>query len=298
MDYSIGRLAKLTGLPVKTIRFYSDAGVLPEPARTAAGYRVYGDEHRVHLELVRTLREIGVDLATIRSLGRRPLKEVLDLHLQAVETQIAALGRTRAVLRATLEKDGPAEEDLGRLHALGRLGAAEMEKLLNSFVDEVGGDIPARLEWLRSLRACLVPSLPAEPTIAQLDAWLELTELLADEDYRERLRSQSEDFWQDADHDAWRKGQPEVMRLALDASRSGIAPGTPEASRVLDRVLALTGQSRAELLRAFEEHDPRASRHWELVAIINDTPLPREPAEAYGWLEATVRHPSSRIVCE
>ncbi|NRQ39615.1 MerR family transcriptional regulator [Nonomuraea sp. NN258] len=123
MHYSIGRLAELTGIPVKTIRFYSDEGVLPAPARTPAGYRRYGEEHRVRLELVRVLRELGVDLATIRSLGRRTLTDVLALQLRAVETQITGLQRTRAVLRATLDRaarDGadPAEDDLRRLHAL------------------------------------------------------------------------------------------------------------------------------------------------------------------------------------
>jgi DNA-binding transcriptional MerR regulator len=153
MDYSIGKLAELTGIPVKTIRFYSDAGVLPAPERTAAGYRRFTDEHRAHLELVRTLREIGVDLATIRSLGHRELRDVLALHLRAVETQISALQRTRAVLRATLAKDAPADEDLRRLHALGKLGAAEMGALLDEFIDDVAGDVRPRYEWLAAPHA-------------------------------------------------------------------------------------------------------------------------------------------------
>ncbi|MFD2356108.1 MerR family transcriptional regulator [Nonomuraea ferruginea] len=162
MDYSIGKLAQLTGLSVKTIRFYSDEGVLPAPGRTPSGYRRYTDEHRVHLELVRTLREIGVDLATIRSLGRRGLKDVLALHLRAVETQLTALQRTRAVLRATLAKDDPADEDLRRLHTLGRLGAAEMETLLDTFIGDVGGS-PAQREWLADMRACMAPRAARGP---------------------------------------------------------------------------------------------------------------------------------------
>jgi hypothetical protein len=37
----IGELATRTGLPVRTIRFYSDSGVVPPAGRTDAGYRLY-----------------------------------------------------------------------------------------------------------------------------------------------------------------------------------------------------------------------------------------------------------------
>jgi DNA-binding transcriptional MerR regulator len=39
--YGIGELARLTGLTVRTIRFYSDSGLLPPTERTHAGYRMY-----------------------------------------------------------------------------------------------------------------------------------------------------------------------------------------------------------------------------------------------------------------
>jgi DNA-binding transcriptional MerR regulator len=38
---SIGELARLTGLSVRTIRFYSDSGVVPTAGRTSGGYRTY-----------------------------------------------------------------------------------------------------------------------------------------------------------------------------------------------------------------------------------------------------------------
>jgi DNA-binding transcriptional MerR regulator len=39
MDISIGELARLTGLPVKTLRYYSDIGLAPVAERSPAGYR-------------------------------------------------------------------------------------------------------------------------------------------------------------------------------------------------------------------------------------------------------------------
>jgi DNA-binding transcriptional MerR regulator len=292
VDYSIGRLAELTGLTVKTIRFYSDAGVLPTPRRTAAGYRVYDDGHRARLELIRTLRENGVDLATIRSLGERELRDVLALHLKAVETQLASLQRTRAVLRVALVKDeGPIEDDLRRLHALGRVGAAEMAALLEEFIDEVGGEVAARREWLSCMREAMLPTLPEEPTTRQLDAWLELADLLADGDFRENLRRQSEAFWSEPrDQEAWQRGNTLAMEAANTAISRNIAPNSPEAGPILDQVLVHLGQTRAELLRAFDEHDRRAERHWELLAIIRDTPWPPASTVAYRWIETASRH--------
>src|SRR5436305_1349494 len=58
---SIGELSSRTGLPVRTIRFYSDSGVLPPASRTDAGYRQYGTDALPRLGLVRTLRDLAAD---------------------------------------------------------------------------------------------------------------------------------------------------------------------------------------------------------------------------------------------
>src|SRR5262245_31174168 len=65
---SIGALAKASGVPVKTIRYYSDEGLLPPRRLTASRYRLYSPEDRARLDMIRTLRAQNVDLATIRSL--------------------------------------------------------------------------------------------------------------------------------------------------------------------------------------------------------------------------------------
>ncbi|MFC4535548.1 MerR family transcriptional regulator [Sphaerisporangium dianthi] len=309
--YTIGQLARLSGLPVKTIRFYSDVGVLPERDRTAAGYRLYGEEDLARLELIRTLREVGVDLATIRDLGERDLRQVLSLQLRTVETQLTALQRTRAVLRATLERGEPSETDLRRLNSLGRLGAAEREALMDAFVSEVGGGNRARERWLTGLREAMVPDLPPEPTIEQLDAWLELAELLSDEDYRAVLRRDDSGFWdrrdrsEDTDFDGWRKVNEEIAGTALAAVDQGVEPGSAAAEPILDRVVALLAEMhgvaadgpgfRRTLTRAYEEHDPRAVRHWELVAKIRNTPWPPPQTIAHTWIaQALSAHPTPR----
>ncbi len=50
MHFTIGELARRTGLSVRTIRFYADAGVVQPSARSAAGYRLYDAEAVARLE--------------------------------------------------------------------------------------------------------------------------------------------------------------------------------------------------------------------------------------------------------
>jgi hypothetical protein len=154
----------------------------------------------------------------------------------------------------------------------------------------VGGGIRARYEWLAAMRDCMLPELPEEPTTAQLDAWVELAELFADAEFRETLRRQSEEYWKRPPDEAGTvRSNDAVIKEALAAVEAGIAPQAPEAEPVLDRILTLRGQTREELLRDFDAHDPRSARLWELVAIIRGVEFDSAPARAYAWLEQAAR---------
>ncbi|WP_344243678.1 MerR family transcriptional regulator [Actinocorallia libanotica] len=109
--YTIGELARRTGLAVKTIRFYSDSGVVPPTDRSPAGYRLYDLDALVRLDLVRTLRELGFDLAAIRRvLDRRvSVPEIAAVHADALDAQIRTLRTRRAVLRAVAERGSDPE---------------------------------------------------------------------------------------------------------------------------------------------------------------------------------------------
>jgi len=61
MHFTIGELAPRTGLSVRTIRFYSDAGVVPPSGRSVAGYCLYDAAALTRLETARTLRDLGLD---------------------------------------------------------------------------------------------------------------------------------------------------------------------------------------------------------------------------------------------
>ena len=61
----IGELADLVGVSTRTIRHYHHVGVLPEPARTAIGYREYGLADAVRLVRARRLTDLGLSLEEV-----------------------------------------------------------------------------------------------------------------------------------------------------------------------------------------------------------------------------------------
>lgn len=303
--YTIGELAALCGLPVKTIRFYSDEGVLPPSRRTAAGYRLYGTADRARLELIRTLREVGFGLPTIRALLDRdlPVQEAVALQLRAVDLQLRALRAVRSVLRRAHHHGEGDAGYLARLHRLARLTEREREQLIGDFWAAAVGDAPVDREWLDSMAAASVPDLPDDATDGQLDAWLELGELATDDDFLANLRTMSSSFWNDAaetgvDLATWRAANDEVIADVIAAVEAGVAPGDDAAAALLDRFVALQSAARnrrpdaalrADQLWEFDQHDPRASRWWELVAILQEWPSPAPTIEAYAWVHEALR---------
>ena len=59
---TIGEVSRCTGVPIKTIRFYEAEQVIPPPARTEAGYRLYTSADVRRLHLARQARLLGLVL--------------------------------------------------------------------------------------------------------------------------------------------------------------------------------------------------------------------------------------------
>jgi hypothetical protein len=62
----IGELGKEAGLSAKTIRYYEDIGVIPEPHRTSSGYRDYGEGALDRLRFIKAAQAVGFSLGEIR----------------------------------------------------------------------------------------------------------------------------------------------------------------------------------------------------------------------------------------
>jgi len=108
---AIGTLSKRTGCNIETIRYYERVGLLPAPARSSGGYRLYGTEHLKRLAFVRRARALGFSIDEVRTLLRladerkRPCAEVrvvAETHLKDVHAKIADLRRMERVLKTTV----------------------------------------------------------------------------------------------------------------------------------------------------------------------------------------------------
>lgn len=103
-------LARRTGCNLETIRYYEKIGMMPEPPRTASGYRVYDETHVARLRFILRGRELGFSIEELRGLlqlvdrGAQTCAEVKALteqHLADVRAKIADLKRIEKVLAAT-----------------------------------------------------------------------------------------------------------------------------------------------------------------------------------------------------
>lgn len=65
---NISSAAKAAGLPVKTVRYYADIGLVDAPSRSEAGYRTYDDASVRKLAFVRRSREFGFSIEECREL--------------------------------------------------------------------------------------------------------------------------------------------------------------------------------------------------------------------------------------
>ena len=107
----IGFVAKKIGLSVDAIRFYERNALLPRAARTAGGFRQYGESDLETLAFIRRVQGLGFKLSEIRSLlslrGNRsqpcaPVRRRLEEKLVDVHRKLADLQKLEHELRLAL----------------------------------------------------------------------------------------------------------------------------------------------------------------------------------------------------
>lgn len=96
----IGELAKQARCQVETVRYYEREGLLAAPGRSEGNYRLYQTSHLQRLMFIRNCRTLDMTLDEIRSLltlmdqpelNCTPVNELLDAHIQHVQTRISSL---------------------------------------------------------------------------------------------------------------------------------------------------------------------------------------------------------------
>ncbi|MFB8776113.1 MerR family transcriptional regulator [Streptomyces broussonetiae] len=292
---TIGELARATGLTVRTIRYWSDEGVLPPVARSPGGYRLYDTASAARLELVRTLRELGLGLDAVREVlaGERTVAEVAAAHVVALDAQIRSLKVTRAVL-STVARRGSTTEEMTLMNKLARLSAAERRRIMEEFAAEVfhGVDATVDPDIEHRLRHTLV-DLPDDPTPEQVDAWVELAELVRDPEFRARMRRMVEFNARGRGPDTppgatmWFFGR--LVELAGRARAEGVAPEAPEAEPFLVELLGPDADRAAVLERLEATFHTEANRYRELIALVNGRDPQPAHAEDFAWVVAALR---------
>ncbi|HUA30529.1 MAG TPA: MerR family DNA-binding transcriptional regulator [Streptosporangiaceae bacterium] len=101
---SIGQLAKAAGVSSRTIRYYEELGILPEPRRSPGGTRRYPREYRGYIDTALALKDLGFRLEEIKPLARLALGRSVspgqrDAAARLVDDRIEALSRQASVLR-------------------------------------------------------------------------------------------------------------------------------------------------------------------------------------------------------
>ena len=102
----IGDLARITGLSIKTIRYYERRRLLEPPSHTEAGYRLYGSEEVARLQFIQRAKLLGLTLEEIREMVELAarcnegeivprLEEVLEAKLLETERKLEELSAFR-----------------------------------------------------------------------------------------------------------------------------------------------------------------------------------------------------------
>ena len=117
----IGEFASAAGVNAKTVRYYESIGLLPEPARTASGYRDYDESFIGRLTFIRTAQRLGITLDEVKEIlvfrerGEAPcayVRGVLDAQLEGIGQRIQELELLRTQLEEIVsEADRLSEAD-------------------------------------------------------------------------------------------------------------------------------------------------------------------------------------------
>jgi MerR family mercuric resistance operon transcriptional regulator len=113
----IGQLAGLAGCTVKAVRFYEARGLLPRPARSPSGYRLYAERDLKRLQFIQRAKVIGLPLAKIKELVlhlseeecacptiRPQLEELIREQLKDIGAKLDQLALLKRELEGLLAK--------------------------------------------------------------------------------------------------------------------------------------------------------------------------------------------------
>lgn len=112
----IGAIAAQVGVPIKTIRYYEDVGLLSKPVRTASGYRLYDQDIADRLRFIKKAQHLGLRLDEVKEIleladrGRCPcghVQGVLKKRLAELLQKITDLRMVERRIQAAIRQKCP-----------------------------------------------------------------------------------------------------------------------------------------------------------------------------------------------
>lgn len=285
----IGDLARRTGLPVRTIRFYCDEGLL-ETTRSTGGHRRFDAATVERLVLVQRLRGLGLGLRSIADVlaGQRSLADTVAAERAALDREVAALAWRRSALRAV--EEAPPADRAARLELLAAVGdgGAARDTLVRLWHPMTTGPIPP--DTATMFLDVGAPRPPDLPTPGQVVAYAELVLLAADRALATHVRASTlADHDRIADLGALHVAVGEACQLAFPQVAADAAPEPGEA---LDRFVAAHAAAlrtsdgpafrRALNRRTAPDRHPRMRRYWQLAGEVTGEPAPM--GRTHLWL--------------
>ena len=195
MEYTVKALADLAGVTPRTLRWYDQTGLLKPLRTTEAGYRLYGPKQLDRLQDILFYRELGLDLASIRTILDDPAfdrQAALQSHLTELKVRRARLDELILTAQRTIDniKGGTKMTDQEKFEAFKRRVVAANEAAFGQEIRQRYGD-----EEADRANACVLA--------------------LTQEEYT-----------------AWKALGDEILQALTAAVQAGAAPAGPEGQRI------------------------------------------------------------------
>lgn len=285
---NIGELSRRTGVPVRTIRFYCDEGLL-ESHRSTGGHRLFDPGTAVdRLHLVRRLRALGLGLPAIGAVlsGTISLADAVATERAALDAELGALTWRRAALVAV--EDASPTQRAARLELLAAVGdRRRAHDDLVAFWRRVFTPIsPGLFDEFVTMN---IPAPPADPTPRRVVAYAELATTVTDPALGTAMAAQLWRHDPTGIHDkrALLAGVAEACGIVepMVVAHIGPRPG-PGLDRFLTahataRRVRPTAEFRRRLLHGAADDNPLIRRYWALTTEITGTTT---TGAAQDWL--------------
>lgn len=145
MDYTVSKLAKLSGVSARTLRYYDQIDLLKPSYVNSSGYRIYGQEEVDLLQQILFYRELEMPLEEIKTILQSEsfnIQEALESHLVHLTNQRKRLERLIRTVEKSIQagEGGPKMSENEKFEAFKQEVIEENEKQYGNEIREKHGD--------------------------------------------------------------------------------------------------------------------------------------------------------------